>query len=160
MKIPNLVVRIYETKLNYFYHSYCCLHLYCHIHILSADMFSGLLQVFEFLRGSLLNFIIQGFLTIIFKLRKPTPIIVSASMWKPSGSCRFNPDSRRVRMQEYLTLVPGYGQRNKNKRPPWFKGFRVRQETPEEGRKTHRLKRWEYNNKDEDNRPKTLIDKM
>ena len=26
-----------------------------------------------------------------------------------SGGCRFNPDSRRVPIQEYLTLVPGYG---------------------------------------------------
>ena len=23
-------------------------------------------------------------------------------------------------MQEYLTLVPGYGKRNQNKQPPWF----------------------------------------
>ena len=36
---------------------------------------------------------------------------------------------------------------------------RVRQETPKEGRRTYRLKRCEYNNKDEDNSPKTLNDK-
>ena len=29
--------------------------------------------------------------------------------WKSSGGCRFNPDCRRVTIQEYLTLVPGYG---------------------------------------------------
>ena len=38
-------------------------------------------------------------------------------------------------------------------------GYRVRQETPEEGRRTHRPKLFEYNNKDEDNSPKTLKDK-
>ena len=37
-------------------------------------------------------------------------------------------------------------------------GSRVRQ-TPEEGRKTYRLKHSENNNKDEDNSPKTLNDK-
>ena len=35
-------------------------------------------------------------------------------------------------------------------------GSRVPQETPEEGRRTYRSKRCEYNNKDEDNSPKTL----
>ena len=36
-------------------------------------------------------------------------------------------------------------------------GSRVREETPEEGRRTYRTKRCEYNyNKDEDNRPKNL----
>ena len=39
-------------------------------------------------------------------------------------------------------------------------GSRVRQETPEEGRRTHQPKRYEYNNKDEDNSPKTLNDKI
>ena len=37
-------------------------------------------------------------------------------------------------------------------------GSQIRQ-TPEEGRKTYRLKHCEYNNKDEDNSPKTLNDK-
>ena len=36
-------------------------------------------------------------------------------------------------------------------------GFRVRQ-IPEEGQRTYRPKRHEYNNKDEDNSPKTLND--
>ena len=35
-------------------------------------------------------------------------------------------------------------------------GYRVRQETPQVGRRTHQQKRREYNNKDEDNSPKTL----
>ena len=35
-----------------------------------------------------------------------------------SGSCRFNPDCRRVTMQEHLTLEPSYGKRNQNRRPP------------------------------------------
>ena len=35
---------------------------------------------------------------------------------------------------------------------------RVRHETSEEDRKTHRLKRCEYNNEDEDNSPNTLND--
>ena len=35
-------------------------------------------------------------------------------------------------------------------------GFWVPQKTPEEGQRTHRLKHCEYNNKDEDNSPKTL----
>ena len=30
----------------------------------------------------------------------------------------FNPDYRRVTIQEYLTLVDGYGQRNQNRRSP------------------------------------------
>ena len=34
------------------------------------------------------------------------------------GGGRFNPDCRRVTIQEYLTLVPGNGQRNQKKRPP------------------------------------------
>ena len=40
--------------------------------------------------------------------------VIGASFPKPlrrqsSGGCRFNPDCRRVTIQEYLTLVPGYG---------------------------------------------------
>ena len=34
-----------------------------------------------------------------------------------------------------------------------------KQGTPEEGRKIQQLKRWEKNDKDEDNSPKTLTDK-
>ena len=36
---------------------------------------------------------------------------------------------------------------------------RVQQEIAEEGRRTYRPKRCEYNNKDEDNSPRTLNDK-
>ena len=35
----------------------------------------------------------------------------------------------------------------------------VQLETPEEGRRTHRPKRYQYNNKDVDNGPKTLKNK-
>ena len=38
-------------------------------------------------------------------------------------------------------------------------GSRVRQETPEEDRRTYRPKRCEYNNNEEDNKPKTMNDK-
>ena len=47
---------------------------------------------------------------------------------------------------------------NKGRSSKLREGSRVRQ-TPEEGRGTHRPKRWGNNNKDEDNSPKTLIDK-
>ena len=59
-----------------------------------------------------------------------------------SGGCRFNPNCRRVTIQEYLTLVPGYALRNQNRRPCKFNkgysskfrvGSRFRQ-TPEEVR--------------------------
>ena len=39
-------------------------------------------------------------------------------------------------------------------------GFRVRLETPEDGRRTHQLKHQEYINKNEDNSPNTLNDKI
>ena len=41
-------------------------HLYCYIHNDSADVSSSLLLVSEFLRRSLMIFIIQGFQTIVF----------------------------------------------------------------------------------------------
>ena len=31
------------------------------------------------------------------------------NFWDKAGGCRFNPHYRRVTIQEYLTLVPGYG---------------------------------------------------
>ena len=37
-----------------------------------------------------------------------------------SGGCRFKPDWRRVTIQEYLTLVPGYSGRNQNRQTPWI----------------------------------------
>ena len=47
---------------------------------------------------------------------------------------------------------------NKGRSSRFREGSRVRQ-TPEEGRRTYRTKRWGNNNKDEDNSPKTLNDK-
>ena len=48
---------------------------------------------------------------------------------------------------------------NKGRVSKFRAGFRVRQETPKEGWRTHRPKRREYNNKDEDNSLKTINDK-
>ena len=48
---------------------------------------------------------------------------------------------------------------NKGDSLKFCEGSQVRQETPEEGRRTYRPKRCEYSNKDEDNSPKTLNDK-
>ena len=47
---------------------------------------------------------------------------------------------------------------NKGRSSKFREGSRVRQ-TPEEGRRTYRPKRYGNNNKDEDNSPKTLNDK-
>ena len=47
---------------------------------------------------------------------------------------------------------------NKGRSSKFREGSRVRQ-TPEEGRRTYRLKLCRNNNKDEDNSPKTLNDK-
>ena len=48
---------------------------------------------------------------------------------------------------------------NKGRGSKFRVGTRVRQETPEEGRRTYRPKCCEYNNIDEDNSTKTLTDK-
>ena len=48
---------------------------------------------------------------------------------------------------------------NKGRSSKFREGSRVRQ-TPEEGRRTYRLKRCGNNNKDEDNSPKTFNDKF
>ena len=47
---------------------------------------------------------------------------------------------------------------NEGRRSKFREGSRVRQ-TPEEGRRTYRPKRYGNNNEDEDNSPKTLNDK-
>ena len=47
---------------------------------------------------------------------------------------------------------------NKGRSSKFREGSRV-QQTPEEGRRTYRLKRCGNNNKDEDNSPKNLNDK-
>ena len=49
---------------------------------------------------------------------------------------------------------------NKGRGSKFLVGSQVQQETPEEGRRTYRPKRSEYNNKDEDNSPKTLNDRI
>ena len=48
---------------------------------------------------------------------------------------------------------------NKGFSSKFREGSRVRQEIPEEGRRTHWPKRCDYNNKDEDNRLNTLNNK-
>ena len=48
---------------------------------------------------------------------------------------------------------------NKGRSSKFRVGYRVRQ-TPEEGRRTYRPKRYGNNNKDEDNSPKSLNDKI
>ena len=48
---------------------------------------------------------------------------------------------------------------NKRRGSRFHVGSRVRQETPEEGQRTYRLKYREYNHKNEDNSPKILNDK-
>ena len=49
-------------------------------------------------------------------------------------------------------LIKRYG--SKFRVGSWFQHT-----TPEDGQRTHRAKHYKYNNKDEDNSPKTLIDK-
>ena len=48
---------------------------------------------------------------------------------------------------------------NKGRDSKFYVGSQVRQETSEEGRRTYQPKRNEYDDKDEDNSPKTLNDK-
>ena len=89
----NSVVWIFETGLVDFYRSgfsNYCLHLYYYIHNVSADMSSGLLQVFVEL-GSLhgtsnhILFLIHGVAcsNSLLKLREPTPI--PAYNWTVQG---------------------------------------------------------------------------
>ena len=62
------------------------------------------------------------------------------------------------RFSQYI-LRPSSGVcRTRGRSSKFREGFRVRQ-TPEEGRRTYRPKRYGNNNKDEDNSPKTLSDK-
>ena len=49
---------------------------------------------------------------------------------------------------------------NKGHGSKFREGSRVRQETPKEGRKIYRPKCWEYNNKNEDNNPKSWMIKI
>ena len=59
--------------------------------------------------------------------------------------------ANRIRIDDPCSL-------NKGRSSKFCEGSRVRQ-TPEEGRRTYRPKRYGNNNKDEDNSPKTLNDK-
>ena len=56
-------------------------------------------------------------------------------------------------------MVNGISGLNKGRGSKLHVGFQVRQETLEEGWRTYRPKRYEYNNKDEDISPKILNDK-
>ena len=92
-------------------------------------------------------FIIKGFQTIVFIF-----IVISKRfgryVLRPySGVCRTN----GIRTDD----TRGF---NKGRSSKFHEGSRVRQ-TPEEGRRTYRPKRFGNNNKDEDNTPKTLNDK-
>ena len=86
---------------------------------------------------------------------------------KSFEGCRFNLNNRWISKNIYysLTLVPCCDKRNEKNLPLWVKRFgskscvgsRVEHETPEEGRRTHRLKHCEYD--DEYNSSNTLSDK-
>ena len=59
---------------------------------------------------------------------------------------------KRIRASDPHGLNKGWGLK-------FYVGFRVQQDIPEEGQRIYRPKYCEYNNKDEDNSPKTLNDK-
>ena len=81
------------------------------------------------------------------------PWFLKLSRRQSSGGCRFNP---HYMANGIRTGHPrGF---NKGRCLKFHEGSRVLQ-TPEEGRRTYRPKRCGNNNKDEDNRPKTLNDK-
>ena len=63
------------------------------------------------------------------------------------------------KLREPTSITVTLGVLNKGRGSKFRVGSRVRQVTPEEGRRTHQPKRCEYNNKDEDNSQKTLNDK-
>ena len=77
-----------------------------------------------------------------------------------SGGCRFNPDYGRVTVQEYLTLVSGYGLRNQSSDPCGFNKVRISKfrvdsrvrQTPE-----YRPKRCANNHKEKTLNDKNLI---
>ena len=94
-----------------------------------------LIQLSKFLRWSLLIFIIKVFRTIVFIF-----IVISITfqpIYPPAFRCLSNSGTfTELRTtsfiettgvacsdsvcHEYLTLVPGHGKRNQNRRPPWF----------------------------------------
>ena len=194
-----------------FYHSEFSdyyLHLYCYIHNILADLFSGLLQVFLVKLGSLhrtLNsvlYLIYGGcllacsvffsvnhnwvqalsipllllacsqdwtcnlqLIVTKKLREPMPItvtpcvllevaglILTASEWHYRNTYHLYPVMfNKIRVSNSSWL-------NKRCGLKFRVGSQIWQDTPEEGWKVYWLK-YKYNNKDEDNGPKTLNDK-
>ena len=93
-------------------------------------------------------------------------MVIDVGSLQSSGGCRFNPDCRQVTIQKYLYLVMVIEikasephELNKGRGSKFHVSSQAQQETPEEGWWTHHLKHYEYNNKDEDNSPKTLNDK-
>ena len=92
-------------------------------------------------------------------------ISVSSLSFKETIIWRFNPDfsqvTNNIGAHLYPVMVNGIRARDlpgsNNERSSKFRvASRIRQETPEEGWRVNRLKRCEYNNKNEDNNPKTL----
>ena len=87
------IIQFNKSVLYHYGFSDYFLHLYCYFQNVLADMSSGLLQVFVELGKR------NGYRHWFPKfLRRQS-----------SSDCRFNPDYRRMTMQEYLTLVSGYG---------------------------------------------------
>ena len=91
-----------------------------------------------------------------------------ASQRQSSGGCGFNPKWRQVTTEESSTLVPNLVNGIRTSDPRGLNkgcvskcrvGFRNRLETSEEGRRIYWPKCWQYNNKYEENSPKTLNDK-
>ena len=111
----------------------------------------------EFLRWSLMIFIILGFRTIVFisiiifimlQVQSWLHVSYNTGILKQLYSVMVN----RIRASDPRGL-------NKGRSSKFHVGFWVWQETPEEGWRTHQPKRCEYNNKDKDYNPKTLNDK-
>ena len=103
----------YINYVKLFYHygfSDYCLHVYYYFHNVLADISSGLIQVFVELGNLQQDIWRNGY-------RRWFPELLRR---QSSEGCRFNPHYRRVTIQEYLTLVSGYGRWNQNRRPPWF----------------------------------------
>ena len=93
----------------YIYILFLFLYLF-YIHNVSADMSSGLLQVFVELRN------LHGTSNYVLYWIQQDTWRNGYRHWFPkllrrqsSGGWWFNPDYRQVTIQEYLTLVPSYG---------------------------------------------------
>ena len=157
--------------------------LYCYIHNVSADMSSGLHLVFLVELWSLhgtsnhVLYLIHGDNVLWFHL--PYPGTSEVFLYCYSPAVRNEPSTPRwlslakLRVPRPITytkhlyagMVNGFRAcnprgLNKGRGSKFRFSSRVRQETLEEGRRTYRPKCCEYNNKDEDNCPKTLNDKI